>query len=133
MSKYVLSAVCSMFIVGSSLALAAAPEPAMGGYCSVCLIKMDKLVKGDPKFSSVFDGQTYLFPSAKQKTMFDANPTAFTPALGGECTVCKVEKGKRVPGKAEFHTVHDGRLYLFPGEKQQKMFDLDPHKYVEAS
>ena len=46
--------------------------------------------------------------------MFDSNPTAFTSALGGECRVCKVEMGKRVAGKAEFHTVHDGRLYLFP-------------------
>ena len=132
MSKYVLSAVCSMFLVGSGLALAAEPEPALGGYCPVCLVNMDKLVKGDAKFSSVFDGRTYLFPSAKQKGMFDANPAAFTPALGGACTVCKVEKGKRVAGKAEFHTVHDGRLFLFPGEKQQKMFERDPHKYVDA-
>lgn len=132
MNKYVLSAICSTFIVGSSLALAAEPEPALGGYCPVCLVKTDKLVKGDVKFSSVFDGQTYLFPSEKQKEMFDANPSAFTPALGGECTVCKVEEGKHVPGLAKFHTVHDGRLYLFPGEKQQKMFDRDPHKYVDA-
>ncbi len=132
MRKYVLSTGCVMLLMGSSLALAAEPEPAMGGYCPVCLVKMDKLVKGDTKFSSVFDGQTYLFPSAKQKEMFDANPAAFTPALGGECTVCKVEKGKRVPGKAEFHTVHDGRLFLFPGEKQQKMFERDPHRYVDA-
>ncbi len=118
--------------MGSGLVLAAEPEPALGGYCPVCLVKMDKLVKGDAKFSSVFDAQTYLFPGEEQKRMFDANPAAFTPALGGECTVCKVEKGKRVPGKAEFHTVHDGRLYLFPGEKQQKMFERDPHKYVDV-
>ena len=132
MKKYVLSTGCALLLMGSGLVLAAEPEPALGGYCPVCLVKMDKLVKGDAKFSSVFDGQTYLFPSVKQKGMFDADPAAFTPALGGECTVCKVEKGKRVLGKAEFHIVHEGRLYLFPGEKQQKMFDRDPHKYVDA-
>jgi YHS domain-containing protein len=93
---------------------------------------MNEVVKGDPSFSSTYDGRTYLFPGAEQKRMFDANPTAFVPALGGACTVCKVEKGKRVPGKAEFHTVHDGQLFLFPGEKQQKMFERDPHKYVDA-
>lgn len=132
MSKYMLSTVCSMFLVGSSLALATDPEPALDGYCPVCLVKMDKLVKGDEKFSSVFDGKTYLFPSVEQKRMFDANPGAYAPVLGGECTVCKVEKGKRVAGKANFHTVHDGRLFLFPGEKQQKMFERDPHKYLDA-
>ncbi len=132
MKKYVLSTGCVLLLMGSILVSAAEPEPAMGGYCPVCLVKMDKLVKGDAKFSSVFDGQIYLFPGAEPKRLFDADPGAFAPALGGECTVCKVEKGKRVPGKAEFHTVHDGRLYLFPGEKQQKMFQRDPHKYVDA-
>ena len=132
MRKYVALTGCALLLMGSSFVSAVQPEPAMGGYCPVCLVNMDKLVKGDPSFSSVFDGQTYLFPMAKQKRLFDANPAAFAPVLGGECTVCKVEKGKRVPGKAEFHTVHDGRLFLFPGEKQQKMFDRDPHKYVDA-
>lgn len=132
MSKYVLSGACWMLLVGSGVALAADPEPALDGYCPVCLVRMGELVKGDAKFSSVFDGQTYLFPEAKQKRMFDADPAAFAPALGGQCTVCKVEKGKRVLGKAEFHTVRDGRLYLFPGEKQQKMFARDPDRYVDA-
>lgn len=132
MNKKVLSTACALFVVATSLVSAAEPKPALDGYCPVCLVKMNKLVKGDAKFSSAFDGQTYLFPSEKQKNMFDANPTAYIPTLGGECTVCKVEKGKRVAGKAEFHTVHDGRLFLFPGKKQQKMFENDPHRYVDA-
>ncbi len=132
MSKCVLSAACVLFVVVSSLASAAEPEPALGGYCPVCLVKADKLVKGDPSFSSVNDGKTYLFPNAEQKRLFDADPAAFVPALAGDCTVCKVEMGKRVVGKAEFHTVHAGRLFLFPGEKQQKMFERDPHRYVDA-
>ena len=120
------------FLAAPLAAPASEPTAALDGYCPVCLVKMDKLVKGDEKFSSVFDGKTYLFPGAEQKRTFDANPAAFTPALGGECTVCKIEKGTRVAGKAEFHTVHDGRLYLFPGVKQQKMFERDPHRYVDA-
>ncbi len=126
------TAIALTLLVGPLGAYAADPPTALDGYCPVCLVKMDKLVKGDPKLSSVYDGRTYLFPAAEQKRMFDANPTAFVPALGGDCTVCKVEMGRQVAGKPQFHTVHDGRLYLFPSEKQQQTFKRQPEKYVDA-
>lgn len=117
-------------LTGSSLVLAGGPDPALGGYCPVCLVTMDKLVKGDAKYSSTFDGQAYLFPGAEQKKMFDANPVAFAPVLGGDCTVCRVEMGKDVPGKAELAVDYDGKRYLFPGKKQLDMFVANPRKYV---
>ena len=132
MKKYMFATWCTALLVGSCLASAAAPEPALDGYCPVCLVKMNKLVKGDAGYSSTFDGKTYLFPGTKQKQMFDADPAAFTPVLGGDCTVCRVEKGKTVPGKAELHVVRDGRLYLFPSEKQRRMFEDNPDKYADA-
>ena len=119
-------------LVGPLDAYAADPPTGLDGYCPVCLVKMDKLVKGTTRYSSVYDGRTYLFPAAEQKRTFDANPAAFVPALGGDCTVCKVEMGKQVAGKPRFHTVHDGRLYLFPSKKQQRMFEQQPEKYVNA-
>jgi len=108
------------------------PETAMGGYCPVCIVKMDKLVKGSPAYASVYDGKKYLFPSSEQKTMFDDNPAAFAPAMGGDCVVCKVEMNKDVPGKPDIHLVHNGRLYLFPSEEQLKMFKATPEKYADA-
>ena len=132
MKRYVLSTGCALLLMGSGLVLAAEPEPALGGYCPVCLVKMDKLVKGDAKFSSVFDGQSYLFPGEEQKRMFDADPAAFTPAMGGKCTVCKVEMNKVVEGQAEYHLTHNGRLYLFPSQKQLDMFKANPVKYADA-
>lgn len=105
---------------------------ALGGACPVCLVKMGKVVKGDPEYAVVHDGLRYLFPGAEQKKMFEKNPVAFTPALGGNCTVCKVEMDKNVPGKAEFFAVHDERLYLFPGQKQLDMFNAHPDKYTNA-
>jgi len=108
------------------------PETALDGFCPVCIVKADKLVKGDPAYSSVYDGKRYLFPSDEQKQMFDENPAAFAPAMGGDCVVCKVEMKKEVAGKPEFHLVHDGRLYLFPSEEQLKMFKAKPDKYADA-
>ena len=108
------------------------PAVALDGYCPVCIVKADKLVKGDPAYSSVYDGKKYLFPSAEQQAMFDANPAAFAPAMGGDCVVCKVEMKKQVPGKPDIHLVHDGRLYLFPSDEQLKMFKANPEKYADA-
>jgi YHS domain-containing protein len=105
---------------------------ALGGDCPVCLVKMNKVVKGDPQFAAIHDGLRYLFPSPDQKKMFERDPAGFTPALGGDCVVCKVEMNKAVPGKAEFQTVHNGRLYLFPGQKQLDVFKKNPSKYADA-
>ena len=132
MRRSMLSGIFAMVLIGSGYASAAESKPALDGNCPVCLVRMDKLVKGDPKLWSVHDGRTYLFPGAEQKRMFDANPTAFVPALGGDCTVCKVEMGKKVAGNPEFHSVRNGRLYLFPSEKQKRMFDQNPDKYADA-
>src|SRR3990172_2983571 len=81
------------------------PKTALDGYCPVSIVKMDKLVKGDPSYASTYDGKKYLFPSGDAKSMFEANPAAFAPAMGGDCVVCKVEMKKDVPGKPEFHAV----------------------------
>ena len=89
-------------------AQAAEPATALDGYCAVWLVKMDKHVKGDEKIPPVFDGKTYLFPGAEQKEMFDANPAALAPVLGGDCTFRKIEDPKpqratpvRTPGGDE--------------------------------
>lgn len=54
------------------------------------------------------------------------------PAMGGNCTVCKVEMGKDVPGKAEYRLTHNSRLYLFPSKKQLDMFKANPAKYADS-
>ena len=105
---------------------------AMGGACPVCLVKMNKIVPGKPEYASVHDGARYLFPGPEQKRMFDENPAAFTPALGGACTVCKVDMHKDVPGKVEHRLVHNNRLYLFPSSRQLGMFKANPNKYADA-
>lgn len=105
---------------------------ALDGKCPVCLVKMDKVVDGRPEYATIHDGLRYLFPGPEQQRMFEKNPTAFTPALGGDCTVCRVEMEKSVPGKAAFHTVYKDRLYVFPSRKQLDMFSANPQKYAKA-
>jgi YHS domain-containing protein len=105
---------------------------ALQGYCPVCATNMRKWVAGSPRYSVVYDGHTYLFPGEEQKLMFEADPARYTPALHGDCVVCAVEMKKRVPGSVRTSQLYDGRLFLFPGEKQRKMFTADPTKYANA-
>ncbi len=107
-------------------------QVALSGYCPVCVLEMKKWIKGDPRYSVVQDGKTYLFPGEEQRQMFLKNPNKYTPAMGGDCTVCKVEMGKTIPGLVNFAALHDGRLFLFPGEEQKQMFQKNPTKYANA-
>lgn len=106
-----------------------AVEPALGGNCPVCLVETAKVVPGSDKHAVTFDRQVYYFPSDKEKKMFAANPAKYAPALGGDCVVCRVNMGVRMPGKAEFAVIHDKRAYLFPSAKERDVFKADPKKY----
>lgn len=107
-------------------------ELAMGGYCPVCIIENKQWVKGDRQFQVTYDGKTYLFPGKEKRAMFAANPAKYVPALGGDCIVCRSNMGKRVSGSVQHAAFSGGRLYLFPGEKQQQEFLANHEKYVNT-
>ncbi len=117
---------------GSATRAPARATLALEGYCPVSVVKMRKWVKGDPANQSVFDGHLYRFANAEGKTMFDANPAKYVPALGGDCTVALVKMGKRVPGSIQHAGINGGRLFLFSNAEGQKMFQANPSAYVNA-
>ncbi len=117
---------------GFANSLGYAQSNALDKNCAVCLYKMGKLVPGDPAYTATFDRQTYYFPGEKQQKIFQANPAKFAPALAGDCIVCLVEMGARMPGNTKFWTKHNGRMYLFPEQKQIDMFKGNPEKYADA-
>jgi len=51
---------------------------ALNGQCAVCLTRMNREVPGKPEFTAVHQGLRYLFPSAKERDMFLANPKQYT-------------------------------------------------------
>jgi YHS domain-containing protein len=102
------------------------------GYCPVCIVGMKKWVKGSPDHQTVYDGATYQFPDADTKTKFDANPVAYVPALGGDCTVCYAKMGKRAPGNIRIASLYNKRVFLFPEQKQKEMFDAAPAEYANV-
>jgi len=107
-------------------------DVAVDGHCTVCMVEMSRVTKGKPEHASVYDGQRYHFVGPEQKAAFEKNPAAYAPAMGGHCTVCKVEKSRDVPGSATHFVVHNDRLYLFPSAKELGMFMADTNKYADA-
>ncbi len=103
---------------------------AMSGFCPVSILDTERWVRGLAEHGAVLDGQTYLFAGKPQRRKFLANPAKYVPALGGDCTVCLAEKGKRVPGSVYHAVFHNRRLYLFPGQEQKETFKSDPQKYA---
>lgn len=120
------------FAAGPVAAQSPQGDVGLDGYCPVCIIEMKKWEKGDPRFSTVYDGTTYHFPGEKQKAMFDANPEKYAPAAGGDCVVCKAEMGASMPGKVDFAALQAGRLFLFPSQKEKDVFLANPAKYAQA-
>ena len=105
---------------------------ALSGYCPICVTDMKKWVKGSPEHQVAYDGKTYLFPDEKLKAQFAADPGKYVPAMGGDCTVCAVDSGQKVPGSVQFSSLYKNRLYLFPGQMQKEAFGKNPAKYANA-
>lgn len=107
-------------------------EVALEGYCPVCVLEMQKWVRGKPEHQAAYDGKTYYFPSDQQKQKFLADPARYVPALGGDCTVCFANMGERVPGNIRIASLYRNRLFLFPSNEQKQEFANQPGKYAAA-
>jgi len=108
---------------------ARAADVALEGNCAVCLVETRQVVPGSDRYAVEFDRQLYYFPSDKEKQMFISNPARYAPALGGDCVVCRANKGVRVPGKVDLAVIHDQRAYLFPSASERDVFKADLRKY----
>ena len=114
---------------GSSNAGTSQVEIGLEGFCPVCIIEMKEWVKGNPQHAVVADGKRYLFPSNKEKEMFNKDLVKYLPVMGGECVVCRTEMSESNPGSVQFASIHKNRLYLFPADQPRKMFQENPEKY----
>ncbi len=107
---------------------------AMRGYCPVTIHKEGTWVLGDARYRVLFDGLTYMAASEEAQSLFKENPNAYLPALGGHCAVNEIDNNQRVPGSIYHAAWHEseGRLFLFEGAEQKKMFNANPEKYLKA-
>lgn len=94
------------------------------GYDAVAYFTQGKPVKGNPAIKSTYQGATYLFSSAANKTAFDKNPAKYVPQYGGFCAYgVSVGVLSDIEGPGGF--VHDGKLYVCGDEAAGKSFRSD--------
>lgn len=127
----VSATICVVVFLSHGLAYGQVQEKvALGGHCPVSAYNR-KWVKGSEDHKLLFDGQRYLFSSAKSMEEFAASPFKYVPALGGDCIVCWATERKRVPGVDTILIRYTPsrlgveRVYLFPEPKGA--FDLFQH------
>jgi YHS domain-containing protein len=107
--------------------------PVLAGDCVVALMKMNQRVPGNIRHAAINNGRLFLFSNEMAKQEFTDNEAAFANvdlALGGKCTVCKVEMQKDVDGKAEISVLYQGMRYYFPATEQRNMFIANPVRYA---
>ena len=58
---------------------------ALQGYSPVSYLDLQLAQRGNKNFKSTYNKVAYYFTSAKQKKVFDKNPTKYMPQYGGFC------------------------------------------------
>ena len=81
------------------------------GYDPVAYFKQGKAVKGEPKYSSVYEGATYFFASSADKSEFEKSPAKYKPQYGGYCANA-MTKGKLNDIDPNYFFVYKGKLYV---------------------
>ncbi len=90
---------------------------AIKGYDSVTYFTEARAVKGSPKFSHEFLGETWHFASAGNRDTFVADPVRYAPQYGGYCAGevhdTAIGTGITTNIDPEAWRIIDGKLYLF--------------------
>jgi YHS domain-containing protein len=106
---------------------------ALDGYCPVELCEHERWTAGNPRYKSVYEGQTFLFSSAAQQKRFLAAPGRYAPACFGNDPVLTVDENRGVPGKTAHSAIYHGRLYMFSSAATVLRFRQHPERYATVA
>lgn len=84
-----------------------------------------KPVAGNKKWSTEYQGVTWLFSSEANLKKFEADPAKYAPQYGGWCAT-GVSFGFKIPIQPEQWKIVDGKLYLNAHDGAQRHFLKDP-------
>ncbi len=103
---------------------------ALGGYCPVELIDNERWIKGEPQWSAVHHGRTYLFSDADRRQRFLDDTEHYSPACDGCDPVLTVDENRRMAGLTKHCVIYKGRLYMFSSLNTLQQFRTNPKRYV---
>jgi len=94
------------------------------GYDAVAYFVDNKALKGDPKYSSRYNGATYWFSSEEHAAAFKDNPGKFAPQYGAFCGYA-MSLNKLRPIDPTIFQIVDGRLILQHTQDAYSQFNKD--------
>jgi YHS domain-containing protein len=132
----------AVFIVATSNgAFAAGKKPLVNvdkngvilkGYDPVAYFKQNKAVKGDPKYSSKYEGATYYFASAEDKAEFDKSPAKYAPQYGGFCAH-SMSKRRIADIDPNNFFIYKDKLYVCTSATALKELRAKPEPHIQAA
>ena len=108
------------------------PPVALDGFCPVELVSAEQWTPGDPRFTAVHGGRTYLLAGTAQRQRFLADPQRYTPRYSGHDPVVVVDGRRHVGGDTDYCVIYEGRLYMFSSSVTLERFRKHPERYVTA-
>jgi YHS domain-containing protein len=102
---------------------------AVRGFDAVAYFTTESAVKGDPKFSFVWNGVKWYFSSEANMDKFKTNPEAYAPQFGGYCSYA-VSHGYTADGDPRQWKIVDGKLYLNYNQKAKEAWEAAQEKLI---
>ncbi|WP_260502814.1 YHS domain-containing (seleno)protein [Paracoccus yeei] len=111
---------------------ALAQDWALDGIDPVAYGTQGAAVPGRSDIVTLWRGKTWHFLSEQNRNLFEANPRAYAPALGGLCVVA-LSEGRSEPGNPRYFAVVDQKTYLLRSRKAKERFLADPQHILEQA
>ncbi len=102
------------------------------GYDPVAYFKKGQAIKGDPRYSTTYQGAIYHFASAADKRTFEKNPAKYKPQYGGFCAH-GMSEGKLSDIDPNEFFIYRGKLYVCTGPEQIKGLKAKPDDTIKKA
>lgn len=103
---------------------------ALDGHDPVAYFTVGKPVKGVAEHTVAWNGATWRFSSAANKSAFEKEPAKYAPQFGGYCAWA-VSEGYTAKGDPSAWRIVDGKLYVNYNAAVQKTWEKDVPGHVK--
>lgn len=107
-------------------------DKAAGGYDVVAYFTENKPVEGNSKYQLEYNGADWYFSSEAHLTLFKNNPEKYAPQYGGYCAWA-MATNETAPGKPDFWTVYNDKLYLNYDQSVQDTWVADKDGFIKQA
>lgn len=124
-----IRALLTSLLLISPVSPALAQNWALDGMDPVSYGTDNAAVPGRSDLVTLWRGKAWHFASEHNRTLFEANPGAYAPGLGGLCVVA-LSEGRSEPGNPRYFVVIGQRTYFLRSERARARLMADPQQVL---